>query len=90
MNPLVKYTIGRTAFFAICVIPAALLMPDDTNPFLTLLIALTVSAVASLFLLRGWREEAAEHLAANKRRRSAEKERLRRALAGEDDAPPVV
>jgi predicted PurR-regulated permease PerM len=56
------------------------------NFFLKLLIALLVSSVASFFLLRQWRDEVAEYLSAASRRRLDEKERLRAALAGEDEA----
>jgi hypothetical protein len=83
MNPVLRYTLARILLFAVCV--GLVFVPDGMNPLLKLLIALLVSAVASYFLLRQWRDEVAEQLAAGRSRRADEKERLRSALAGEDD-----
>jgi hypothetical protein len=83
MNPGLKYSLGRIGLFLVCAVPAMLLFPD-TNLFLRLLVALVVSAVASFFLLRRWRDEVADQLSTNSRRRTEQKERLRSALAGED------
>jgi len=85
MNPIVKYTLARIALFAACA--GLVSLPADMNFFLKLLIALLVSSVASFFLLRQWRDEVAEHLSAASRRRLDQKERLRAALAGEDETP---
>lgn len=84
MNPIVKYTLARVALFAACA--GLVSLPADMNFFLKLLIALLVSSVASFFLLRQWRDEVAEYLSAASRRRLDQKERLRAALAGEDEA----
>ena len=53
--------------------------------FLKLMLALIFSATLSFFLLRGLRDEMAEEMAEAAERRRAEKERLRSALAGEDE-----
>lgn len=81
MSAAVKYTLGRIGLF---VLVLAALWPVDMNVFLKLMLALAFSAAASFFLLRGWRDEMAEEMAAAAERRRAEKERLRSALAGED------
>jgi hypothetical protein len=90
MNPMLKYTLGRVGIFVGCAVLALVLLPRDMNVLLKLLIALVASAVASFFLLRPWADELAERMSANTRRRRDEKERLRAALAGEDEpsAPP--
>ena len=54
------------------------------NIFIKLMVALAFSAALSFFLLKGWRDEMAEEMATAAERRRAEKERLRSALAGED------
>ena len=84
MNPIMKYTLARILLFAACV--GLVSLPANMNLFLKLLIALVVSSAASFFLLRRWRDEVAERLSVNSRRRLDEKERLRAALAGEDEA----
>jgi Protein of unknown function (DUF4229) len=86
MNPIVKYTLARILLFAVCV--GLVSLPAEMNLFLKLIVALVVSAAASFFLLRQWRDEVAERLSTSSRRRLDEKERLRAALAGEDEAAP--
>ena len=51
------------------------------------MLALLFSAAVSFFLLRKWRDEMAEQLGSASQRRRAEKDRLRSALAGEDQPP---
>jgi hypothetical protein len=87
MSPGLKYALGRVGIFVVCAIPALTLLPRDMNLFLKLMIALVVSAVLSFALLRRWRDEVAEQMSAGSRRRTEQKERLRSALAGEDDPP---
>jgi hypothetical protein len=77
----VKYTLGRIGLF---VLVALALWPVSLNLFLKLMLALAFSAAASFFLLRRWRDEMAQQLAAAADRRKTEKERLRAALSGED------
>ncbi|WP_018222438.1 DUF4229 domain-containing protein [Salinispora pacifica] len=83
MSAAVKYTLGRIGLF---VVVLAALWFVELNLFIKLMVALIFSAALAFFLLRPWREEMAEEMAAAAERRRAEKERLRSALAGEDDA----
>ncbi|MBL6276807.1 DUF4229 domain-containing protein [Micromonospora fiedleri] len=83
MSAAVKYTLGRVGLFAVVV---AALWPVDIDIFLKLIVALLFSAALSFFLLKGWRDEMAEEMAAAAERRRAEKEQLRSALAGDDQA----
>ena len=83
MNPVVKYTLARIGLFVAAVL---VLWPlPQPGLMVKLLVALTVSFVLSWFLLRRWRDEFATYLAARAERRRAERERLRAALAGDDD-----
>ncbi|MFC5925861.1 DUF4229 domain-containing protein [Micromonospora vulcania] len=81
MSAAVKYTLGRVGLF-VAVLAGLWLI--DMNPFLKLILALAFSAALSFFLLRGWRDEMAEEMAGAAERRRTEKERLRAALAGDD------
>ncbi|QDY06033.1 DUF4229 domain-containing protein [Micromonospora sp. HM134] len=81
MSAAVKYTLARIGLFLLVVVA---LWPVGMNLFLKLMVALIFSAAASFFLLRGWRDQMAEEVAAAAERRRAEKERLRSALAGDD------
>jgi hypothetical protein len=85
MNPTLKYTLARVLIFAACV--GLVSLPAGMDYLLKLLIALVVSSIASFFFLRQWRDEVAEQLSSNSRRRMHEKERLRAALAGDDEIP---
>ncbi|EEP72823.1 DUF4229 domain-containing protein [Micromonospora sp. KC207] len=84
MSAAVKYTLGRIGLFVVVI---AALWPVDLNIFLKLMLALAFSAALSFFLLRGWRDEMAGEMAGAAERRRAEKERLRSALAGDDEQP---
>lgn len=84
MSAAVKYTLGRIGLF-VAVLAALWLV--DMNVFLKLMLALAFSAALSFFLLRGWRDEMAGEMADAAERRRTEKERLRSALAGEDENP---
>lgn len=89
MTPGLKYALGRVGIFVACALPAALLLPRDMNLFLKLMIALVVSAALSYGLLRKWRDEVAEQMSSNSRRRIEQKEKLRSALAGDDEPDPA-
>lgn len=82
MNVVVKYTLGRIVLFLLIF---AALWPVDLNILVKLMIAVVASAGLAYFLLRGWRERVAERLADGAQRRQAERDRLRSALAGDDD-----
>jgi uncharacterized membrane protein YccC len=86
LSPALKYFLGRLGIFAACVIPALVFFPG-INPLLKLLVAFAVSAALSFFLLRQWRDELAERMSTKAVRRIKEKERLRSALAGDDEQP---
>lgn len=83
MSAAVKYTLGRVGLF---VVVLAALWFVELNFYIKLMVALIFASALSRLLLRRWREEMAEKMAAAVERRRAEKERLRSALAGEDDA----
>lgn len=82
MSPIVKYTLGRIGLF---LATFAALLPVPLNLFIKLIVALIASAAFSWLLLATWRNQTAEQLAAAAQRRAAEKNRLRAALAGEDE-----
>nr|MDT0661310.1 DUF4229 domain-containing protein [Micromonospora sp. DSM 115978] len=84
MRPVVKYTLGRIGLFLAV---ALVLWPVPMNIFLKLMLAVIFSAALAFFLLRGWRDEMAGQLAGAADRRRAERERLRSALAGDDEQP---
>jgi uncharacterized membrane protein YccC len=83
MNPAVKYTLGRLGLFVLIFV---LLLPLPLNILVKAMLALLVSAVLSYFLLSDWRNRMGEQLAGVADRRTQEKERLRAALAGDEDA----
>ncbi|GAA2694970.1 DUF4229 domain-containing protein [Actinoplanes palleronii] len=83
MSPAIKYTLGRLGLF---VVVFAALFPLPLNILVKAMIAFVASAGFSFILLRKWRNEMAEHLGSVVERRTAEKQRLRSALAGDDDA----
>lgn len=80
--PATKYTLGRVGLFVVAV---AALLPIRMDLLLRLLIALAVSAVLSWFLLARWRNEMGATIEKSMTARKAEKEKLRAALAGDED-----
>jgi hypothetical protein len=83
MSPALKYTLGRFGLFFFIFV---LLTPVPLNILVRAMIALVLSAVASYFLLAKWRNEMAERLGDAAERRRVEKDRLRAALAGDEQA----
>jgi hypothetical protein len=83
VSPAVKYTVGRLGLF---IVVFALLLPVPLNFLVKAMIALLASAAFAYFLLAKWRNEMAEQLGSAAQRRSAEKRRLRAALAGDEAA----
>ena len=86
MSPAIKYTLGRIGLF---VATALALWPVAMNIWIKLMLALIFSAALSFFLLRKWRDEMAGQMASAAQRRRTEKDRLRSALAGDDQPPPT-
>jgi Protein of unknown function (DUF4229) len=82
VSPAVKYTLGRIGLFLAVF---GVLWPVNLNVLIKLMIAVLFSATLSFFLLRGWRDQMADRLAAAAERRKTERDRLRSALSGEDD-----
>jgi uncharacterized protein DUF4229 len=85
MSPAIKYAFGRIGLFLVCAVLSFVLLPRDLNGFLKLMVALVASLFLSYFLLRNWRDQVAEQFVASREKRVAERERLRAALAGEDE-----
>ena len=83
MSPLLKYSLARLGLF-VATVAVVLAIPIDVNLFLRLAVALILSAVLSFFLLRTIRDRVAEQLAVAARERAERRERLRSALAGDD------
>jgi hypothetical protein len=77
----VKYTLGRIGLFVLVLLP---LLPLDIDILLKLMIAVLVSAGLSFVLLRAWRDQVAQRLQTGVDRRRASRDKLRAALAGED------
>ncbi|GAA1417793.1 DUF4229 domain-containing protein [Catellatospora coxensis] len=88
MSPAVKYTLARLMLFL--AVFAALWFVPNLSMLLKLMIAILVSAAASYFLLRNLRDDVAAQVEGVVDRRKAEKDRLRAALAGEDEAAAPV
>ena len=92
LPPATKYTLGRIGLFLVAFVVTAFL-PLGSDPytvwFLRLMIAGVVSAIASWFLLAGWRNEMGSTIERSMSRRRADKQRLRSALAGDDDNTPA-
>jgi Na+/melibiose symporter-like transporter len=90
--PATKFTLGRIGLFvAVFVVLLLVPMPGGTDArlFIRLMLAAVISAIASWFLLARWRNEMASTIERSMGRRREEKDRLRAALAGEDDANQV-
>ena len=83
MSPLVKYSLARLGLF-LAAAAVLLFIPIELNVFLRLAIALIVSALLSFVLLRTLRDRVAQQLAVAARARAERRERLRSALAGDD------
>lgn len=82
ISPATKYTLGRIALFVVVVL---VLLPIKMDMLVRLMIALVVSMVASWFLLARWRNEMAGTIERSMAKRNVEKEKLRAALAGDDE-----
>src|SRR4051794_17666715 len=81
VNPMMKYTLARIGLFVACA-AVLLAIPFPLNLFIKLGIALLVSALLSLLLLRKMRDDVAAQLAGAVERRGGEKQKRRAARAG--------
>jgi hypothetical protein len=81
VTPFVKYTLGRVGLF---VLIALLLLPVPIDLLLKLMLALVASFALQFVVLRKWRQEMIGYVDRSATRRRAEKDKLRRALAGDD------
>lgn len=88
MSPAIKYTLARLGLFAVTLL--ALLPIPNLDILIKLMIAVLVSAVASWFLLRRMRDQMADRIEESMIKRREEKERLRTALAGEEEPTKTV
>ena len=79
---MVKYTLARVGLFVVVAAALALFVHDL---LLVLLISAVVTSIASLFILKRWRNEVAATLETSMSARRAEKAKLRSALAGDDE-----
>jgi ABC-type multidrug transport system fused ATPase/permease subunit len=83
MSPAFKYSYGRLGLFVLCFL---LLWPTPLNVLVKAMLALLASAVLGFFVLRKWRDQMGEQLSSASAKRAAEKQRLRAALAGDEEA----
>jgi hypothetical protein len=86
--PATKFTVGRIGLFVIIfgmLLAVPFPMSRDAALLVRLMIAAVVSALASWFLLARWRNEMAVTIEKQMSRRRDDKERLRAALAGDDE-----
>jgi hypothetical protein len=82
MNPMVKFTLGRVGLF---VAIALVLWPVPVDLLVKLMIAVVGSFALQFVVLRRWRAEMIGQVDQVAGKRRAEKEKLRAALAGEDE-----
>jgi hypothetical protein len=83
MSPVVKFTLGRVGLF---VGISLLLWPvPGIDLLLKLMIALVVSVALQFVVMRKWRADMIDYVDQAATRRRTEKEKLRAALAGEDE-----
>ncbi len=80
--PATRYTLGRIGLF---VVAFAVLWPVPIDLLLRLMIAAAISGIGSWFLLSRSRNEMGATIEKSLATRKEKKERLRAALAGDDD-----
>jgi hypothetical protein len=85
VTPGLKYTLARFGVFVACTVPAALLLPHSLDLLVRIFIGAVLSAVVSLLVLSKWRNQMADQISTGLQQRREEKDRLRAALAGEDE-----
>ena len=83
MNPALKYTLGRVGLFVVC---ALVLLPVPLNLWVKLMVAMVASFALQFVVLRKWRLEMIGQVDGAMARHRQEKQQLRAALAGEEEA----
>jgi hypothetical protein len=87
VTPGLKYTLARFGIFVACTAPVVLLF-TGLDLLLRILIGAVLSTIVSLVTLRRWRDQMAMQISTGLQSRRDENERLRAALAGEDEQTP--
>jgi len=82
VNIAIKYSLARVGLFLAALL---VLLPVPISWLLRVALALAISAALSWFVLRGWREQYSLAIQRWAERRKAEKNKLRTALAGDDE-----
>jgi Protein of unknown function (DUF4229) len=82
---VVKFTLGRVGLFVALAL-VFLAVPVRIDPLLKLMIALVVSVPLQFVVLRKWRTDMIAYVDQAASRRRTEKDKLRAALAGEDES----
>jgi hypothetical protein len=88
VTPGLKYTLARVGIFVVCTLPAIYLLPHSLDLLVRIIIGAVVSMVISVVALRGLRGQMAEQIDTVVQQRRAQKEKLRAALAGDDEEDP--
>jgi hypothetical protein len=86
VSPVVKYTLGRLGLFLACAL-VLVLVPVPLNLWVKLMVAVLASFALQFVLLGRWRREMIGQVDATMARRRAEQEKLRSAMAGDDEPP---
>ncbi|HZE40691.1 MAG TPA: DUF4229 domain-containing protein [Stackebrandtia sp.] len=82
MNATGKFALARVGLFLVV---GAALWPTGLHPLVIAMAALLVSFLLSFVLLRKWRVEMLNDVDSTVKRRREQKDKLRAALAGEDE-----
>jgi hypothetical protein len=85
VTPGLKYTLARVGIFAVCTVPAILLLPSSLDLLVRIFIGAVLSAVISVVALARLRGQMADQINTVVEQRRVEKEKLRAALAGDDE-----
>jgi hypothetical protein len=82
VNIAIKYSLARIGLFLAAFL---ILLPVPISWLLKLALALIISGALSYFVLRGWREQYSLSIQHWMEHRKTEKNKLRSALAGDDE-----
>ena len=89
MTPGLKYTLARVGVFVVCTVPAIYLLPHSLDLLVRIFIGAVISAVISVIALARLRGQMADQINTVVQQRRVEKEKLRAALAGDDEEDPA-